>query len=182
MISEPSDAELVNRSQAGDGDAFGRLVERHYDLIFRLSFRLLGRRSDAEDLTQDICVGLPRKLAGFRGDAKFTTWLYRVTANAAIDQLRKSASQTRATETWGELELIHQACLEERREDLSWLRTTMSSLSWELRETVALVLGEAMTHAEVSQALQVPQGTISWRMSEVKKALRALAKEEERAG
>jgi len=51
-----------------------------------------------------------------------------------------------------------------------------------LRETVALVLGEAMTHAEASQALQVPQGTISWRMSEVKKALRALAKEEERAG
>ena len=63
---ETSDENLVAAANQGDGQAFGLLLSRHYDLIFRLGFRILGARADAEDLAQDICVALPGKLAGFR--------------------------------------------------------------------------------------------------------------------
>ena len=82
---ESSDEILVNRAQTGDAVAFGQLLERHYDMIQRLGYRILGSQSLAEDLAQEVCCALPHKLGSFRGDAKFTTWLYRVTMNAAKD-------------------------------------------------------------------------------------------------
>ena len=180
MAMEPSDEELVVRARSGDSEAFGQLLGRHYDLIFRLAFRILGRKSEAEDLTQDICVAMPKKIQGFRGDAKFTTWLHRVTTNATRDRLRECATRHKAWGDWGELEQMNRATMSELREDLCWLREAMSTLSSELRQTVALVLGEGMTHALAAKVLEVSEGTISWRMSEVRRALRALAKEEER--
>ena len=180
MATEPRDEKLIARARSGDAEAFAQLVTRHYDLIFRVAFRMLGRRSDAEDLTQDICVALPRKLHGFRGEAKFTTWLYRVITNAATDRRREQATRSRAGDGWGELEQMNRASLSEQREDLSWLQQAMATLPGELRETAALVLGEGLTHASAAQVLEVSEGTVSWRMSEVKRTLRALAKEEER--
>ena len=179
MPTDVSDRTLIDRVRTGDAAAFASLVARHYDLIFRLAYRVLGQTSEAEDLTQDICVALPRKLRSFRGDAAFSTWLYRVTANAAKDRLRASAARHRAWSGWGEVEQLNRATSQKNRDDLCWLQDAMAGLSGELRETVALVLGEAMTHAQAAAVLQVPEGTISWRMSEVKKALRTLARSEE---
>jgi RNA polymerase sigma-70 factor (ECF subfamily) len=71
---ETSDETLVDLARSGDGDAFGALLSRHYDLIFRLGFRFLGNRTEAEDLAQDVCVSLAAKLRGYRGEAQFTTW------------------------------------------------------------------------------------------------------------
>ncbi|MHA1158316.1 MAG: RNA polymerase sigma factor [Alphaproteobacteria bacterium] len=176
---DSSDTALIGRIRGGDGDAFAQLMARHYALIFRLAFRVLGHTSDAEDLTQDICVALPDKLRNFRGDAAFTTWLYRVTANAATDRLRQRAAQTRAWNGWGEMEQLNRATTHQGEMDRRWLQDAMGCLSGELRETVALVLGEAMTHAEAAAVLQVSEGTVSWRMSEVRKALRAFADNEE---
>ncbi len=179
MYMETSDIHLVERAVLGDGTAFAELLARHYDLIFRLSFRMLGTRADAEDLAQDICVALPGKLAGFQANARFTTWLYRVTVNAAVDRLRKRKTRRKAVEGWGEVEMLNRAAQSEKKAEIKWLHQAMSNLSPELRETVALVLGEGQSHAAAAQALDVSEGTVSWRMSEVRKSLRALAQEEE---
>jgi len=80
-----SDESLALAAAKGDAEAFAALLERRYDDLFRLAFRLTGSRSEAEDLTQDVCAALPAKLAGFRGEARFTTWLWRVAVNAAHD-------------------------------------------------------------------------------------------------
>ncbi|WP_205627916.1 YfbK domain-containing protein [Ruegeria marisrubri] len=80
-----SDEALARAAASADRDAFATLLTRHYDRMFRLAFRLTGRAEAAEDLVQDICAALPAKFASFRGDAKFTTWLYRVIFNAAED-------------------------------------------------------------------------------------------------
>ena len=80
-----SDEALARAAASGDRDAFATLLTRHYDRMFRLAFRLTGRAGAAEDLVKDICAALPAKFASFRGDAKFTTWLYRVIFNAAED-------------------------------------------------------------------------------------------------
>ena len=173
MRMTTSDEALATAAAGGDAEAFSALIARHYDRLFRLAFRLTGAQAEAEDLTQDICAALPAKLVAFRGDAKFTTWLYRVVMNAAHDRRRRAASHARAADGWGEVELTRRAEAAETAEAMVWLTTAMRALPDDLRDTVALVLDD-MTHAEVARVLDVSEGTISWRMSEVKKRLREM--------
>ena len=123
----------------------------------------------------------PGKLAGFRREARFTTWLHRIVLNAARDRLRRMAADRRRAEGWGEVESLRRAEAVDARAEQEWLQDAMSALPEQLRETVALVLGEDLTHAEAGEVLGVTEGTISWRMSEVRKTLRAMATEERSA-
>ncbi|NNE90002.1 MAG: RNA polymerase sigma factor [Silicimonas sp.] len=168
-----SDEALALAAAGGDAEAFSVLISRHYDRVFRLAFRLTGVRAEAEDLTQDICAALPAKIRAFRGDAKFTTWLYRVAMNASHDRRRRAASHARAADGWGEIELARRAEAAEAAEAMDWLSAAMATLPMDLRDTVALVMDD-MTHAEAAHILDVSEGTISWRMSEVKKRLREM--------
>ena len=168
-----SDEALARAAAGGDAQAFSALIARHYDRVFRLCFRLTGVRDRAEDLTQDICAALPAKIRAFRGEARFTTWLYRVVMNAAHDSRRRAATRAKAADGWGEVELARRAEAAEAAEALDWLSAAMRALPDELRDTVALVLDD-VTHADAAEVLGVSEGTVSWRMSEVKKRLRAL--------
>ena len=179
MRMKVSDESLAEAAVAGDAEAFSALLERRYDAIFRLSFRLTGDRPEAEDLTQDVCAALPVKLQGYRGTAKFTTWLYRVVVNAAHDRRRRSATHMRYAEGWGDWEETRRAADAETAEALSWLTEAMQTLPEDLRDTLALVLDD-VTHEEAGEVLGVSPGTISWRVSEAKKHLRALKEKEER--
>ena len=176
-----SDDILAQAAARGDREAFSTLLRRHYDRLFAFCFRLMGTRDQAEDLTQDICAALPAKLASFRGEARFTTWLYRVAVNAAHDRRRRAATRARAADGWGDWEINRRAAIEEAREGQSWLEAAMRSLPEELRDTVALVLGEGLKQAEVAEVLRISEGTVAWRMSEVKKRLRALKEKEAEA-
>ena len=162
----------------GDRAAFAALISRHYDRIYGLCWRLTGSKADAEDLTQDICAALPAKLQSWRAEARFTTWLYRVVVNAAHDARRRAQTRARATDGWGDWEVARQDAMAEDRDAADWLTHSMQRLSPELRDTVALVLGEDMTQAEAALVLGLSEGTVAWRMSEVKRRLRALAAEE----
>ena len=179
MRMTTSDEDLALAAASGDGQAFGLLLERHYDRLFALCFRLTGQPAEAEDLTQDICAALPAKLASYRAQSRVTTWLYRVAVNAAHDRRRRRATHMKHAEGWGDWEMARQDAIAEAREQHDWLTIAMSRLSEDLRDTLALVLDD-LTHAEAAEILGVSEGTISWRMSEAKKRLRALkAKEEE---
>ncbi len=173
MRMETSDEALARAAADGDAKAFSALVTRHYDRVFRLAFRLTGARAEAEDLTQDVCTDLPGKIEKFGGNARFTTWLYRVVVNAAHDRRRRRATYVKATTGWGDWEVARRAEAEETTEALDWLTTAMRALPEDLRDTLALVLDD-MTHAEAAQILDVSEGTISWRISEAKKRLREL--------
>ncbi len=178
MRMTTSDEDLAKAAAEGDADAFSTLLQRHYDRIYRLAFRLTGRADQAEDLTQDICVALPGKILGFRAQAKFTTWLYRVVVNAAEDARRRKASYSRAASDWGDVEQMRRAEAADAAEALDWLQRAMRSLPPELQDTLALTLEDEMTHAEAAAVLGVSEGTVSWRMSDIRKRLRALRQEE----
>nr|WP_050769193.1 RNA polymerase sigma factor [Oceanicola granulosus] len=173
-----SDESLALAAAGGDRAAFALLLERQYDRLFALCFRLTGSRAEAEDLTQDICLALPAKLASYRRSAKLTTWLYRVAVNAAHDRRRRRATYVKATEGWGDWETGRQAALAGAAEARDWLGTAMAALPDSLRDTLALVLDD-ITHAEAAEILGISEGTVSWRVSEAKKALRALKQKEE---
>lgn len=83
-----ADQAVIERARSGDGDAFRLLVERHSRALFRLSFRLTGNESDAEDVVQESFLRAYRQLGKFDGRANFGTWLYRIAANCALDLVR----------------------------------------------------------------------------------------------
>ena len=178
MLMNVPDETLATAAACGDRAAFGVLVQRHYDRIYGVAYRLTGNRAEAQDMAQDICAALPTKLRNWRAEARFTTWLYRVVVNAAHDMRRRKATHARASAGWGDWEIARQDEIAVKAEQCDWLSTAMARLSAELRDTVALVLGEDLTQAEAGAVLGVSEGTIAWRMSEVKKRLRAMAAEE----
>lgn len=180
MRMETSDETLVAAAAAGDRAAFAALVGRHYDRVFRVSWRLTGSRAEAEDLAQDVCAGLAAKLQGWRAEARFTTWLYRVVVNAAQDRRRRQAARDRAADGWGEWELARQAAMADAVAAQDWLTVAMGQLPAHLRETVALVLGEDLSQAQAASVLGLSEGTVAWRMSEVRRLLRAMLQEEAR--
>ena len=173
-----TDEDLAQSAAAGDRQAFCNLLERCYDRIFGLAFRLTGNRTEAEDLTQDICANLPKKLQTYQAKARFSTWIYRVIVNAAHDRRRRAARQGKAALDWGDWELARQAENHEAAALTDWLITAMQSLPSEIRDTLALVLDD-VTHQEAGQILGVSQGTISWRVSQAKSQLRALKAQEQ---
>src|SRR5919201_7173492 len=93
-----TDAELVVAAAAGDRAAFEALLRRHYDRIHGLAGQLTGSRADAEDIAQDVCCALVGTIASFRAEAKFSTWLTRITFNAVRDHRRRRRSFLRMTE------------------------------------------------------------------------------------
>ena len=88
---ELADQAVVDRARSGDSEAFRLLVERHSRALFRLSYRMTGNESDAEDVVQETFLRAYRQLAGFDGRANFGTWLYRIGANCALDLVRARA-------------------------------------------------------------------------------------------
>ncbi len=88
------DLELVERSRAGDHEAFSRLVAKYEKRIYHLAFGMLGNRDDALDVTQEAFIKAYRALKGFRGGGGFHTWLYRIAYNQAIDFIRKEGRRT----------------------------------------------------------------------------------------
>ena len=84
-----TDEALAAMARSGDRPALQRLLERHHDTAFRFSYRLLGSRADAQDVAQEVCIRLVERIASFRGDSRFSTWLYQLVLNACRDHKRR---------------------------------------------------------------------------------------------
>ena len=172
-----SDNELAVRASDGDRQAYGLLLERHYDRIFRIALRFTGLREDAEDVTQEVCMSLANKLQSFRGEASFTTWLYRVVVNRVRDVQRKQITAERFHKEFGEVDELRREEAKAQALEFEWLYEMLNGLSDDLRETAILVTAEGLSHAQAGDILGVKETTISWRMHELKKQLRQIAKE-----
>ena len=174
VVTEPpdrgaTDDDLVSLATQGNRAAFEALLRRHYDLMHRVAWRMTGSETDAQDICQDVCCALVARIASFRGEAKFTTWLVGIVRNACHDHHRRHSTLTRLK---GYLAVLAEMTPPPDGRDLfrrSWLASELARLSPLLRETVVLVVGEGMTHAEVATALGVTESTISGRMHEVRR-------------
>ena len=171
-----SDLALVGRARDGDRDAFGRLVERHYDFIHRVAWRWAGNRSDAEDIAQDVCVRLGKAIRSYRGGSAFTTWLYALTLNAARDLKRKTVRESAKTEAFGVHALVSGGeAVEPIADDpAERMWAAVRTLPEKQREAVLLVYGEGMSHAEAADVMGSAEATVSWHVHEAKKRLKVL--------
>lgn len=90
-VSAVDDSELVAAAQDGSRDAFEELVRRHHATVHTLARRLVGNQEDAHDVVQEAFLRAYKGLGGFRGDAQFSTWMYRITANCAATQMGRAS-------------------------------------------------------------------------------------------
>ena len=164
-----TDASLVAAAAAGDRGAFEMLLRRHYDRIHGLAWQLTGSRADADDVAQDVCVALVEKIGRFRGEAKFTTWLTGITFNACRDWRRRRRSLGGMLDRLGVLTGIAGAPSDPY--DALWLKSAIARLKPALRDTVVLVAGQQLTHAEAAEILGVAENTVAWRMHEARRLL-----------
>ena len=169
LDGDATDDDLVSLATQGNRAAFEAVLRRHYDLMHRVAWRMTGSQTDAQDICQDVCCALVERITSFRGEAKFTTWLVGIVRNACHDHRRRHSTLTRLK---GHLAVLAEMAAPPDGRDLfrrSWLASELARLSPLLRETVVLVVGEGMTHAEAATALGVSESTISGRMHEVRR-------------
>jgi len=170
--SEP-DSTLIAAAAAGDRAAFAELLERHYDRIHGLAWQLTGSRTDADDIAQDVCCTLVEKIGGYRGEAKFTTWLHGITFNACRDWRRRRRSFGAFTEKLAVLVGLAEVPDGRDAYDAIWLKSAIARLKPALRDTAVLVAGQQLTHAEAAAILGISENTVAWRMHEVRRILAA---------
>ena len=122
MLKATDDSELAAAAIAGDREAFRRLVERHYDMIYRVAYRYLGSAADAEDIAQDVCVTLATKLARFSGRSLFSTWLVSIVINRCRDSLRRRKSSQVLVEKYARSRAAEDADQADTEQRVGWLQ------------------------------------------------------------
>jgi RNA polymerase sigma-70 factor (ECF subfamily) len=167
------DADLLVAALDGSRDAFEALVRRHYDRIHGLAWQLTGSRADADDVAQDVCCLLVEKLGTFQGRAKFTTWLCGIVLNVCRDLTRRRRSLRGLVERFAVMASLSRGPDGRDLHDAMWIKSAIARLKPVYRETVALVVGQQLTHAEAAEILGVAEATISWRMHEIRRQLAA---------
>jgi len=167
----------VERARAGDAAAFRRLVERYRDRAYGLALRVIGSAPEAEEAAQDAFVRAWRALAGFRGEAAFSTWIHRIVIRCALDA-SASLRARRARETGLDAAAsVPMASVASRNPDGSGrlarrLEGLLASLSEAERSVVALYYYEDRSVAEVARTLDMPAGTVKTHLHRARAALR----------
>ena len=165
------DADLVAAAIAGDRASFEALLRKHYDRIHGLAWQLTGTRADADDIAQEVCCALVEKIGGFRGEAKFSTWLCGITVNAARDFHRRRRSLRGLARRFGVIAGLAPPPDGRDLYDAIWIESQLAKLKPAYREAAVLVIGQQLTHAEAADVLGVAEATVSWRMHEIRRRL-----------
>lgn len=179
-IEGVSDSELVERARRGDTAAFGTLVDRHRSAVFRAALAALGSREDAEDVAQEAFVAAHEHLEGFREDASFKTWLLSIAWRKALTRRRGVRTLLRrfvpppADVEWQ----IPDAS--DTQEDVligadlkALLRREIAGLSPKLRDALLLAASGDYGYGEIGAMLDIPVGTLKWRVAEARRRLKA---------
>jgi RNA polymerase sigma-70 factor (ECF subfamily) len=190
-----SDEALIARARAGSRNAFGELVRRHSSRIYRLSFKMLKNREDAEDNLQNVFCKAYGKIRQFEGNSQFSTWLVRIAINEALMVLRKRRSEDVAAcaqgdraaddhETKAELRDLH-ADPERQYLTKELAAKAFDALHPTLKHTFMLQKGEGWTSRELAEALDITAETVKSRIfrarGRMRERLLALSKTESMA-
>ena len=179
--------ELLEKSKRGDGDAFGVLVKRYESLIFNAVMSLVRNNEDAQDITQEAFFKAYRSLRSFRGDCRFSSWVYRIAMNAAKDFIRSEARHPHVSldndgeDDDGENQELQIAddspssdpqASAEASETQRIVRAALAKLSDNHREILVLRDMEGYSYEEISDMLGLELGTVKSRINRARIALK----------
>ena len=173
--------ELVRAAAGGDEAAFGELVRIHENKVYHLALRMCGSAEDAGDIAQDAFLAAWRGLPSFRGESGFSTWLYRLVSNAAIDHLRRTRHQ-RGNVSLDDEELNLDAAdpapgpqESAEEEDLkSLVQDGLNRLGDDHRTVLVMREVQELSYEEISHTLGIDLGTVKSRLARARSALRKI--------
>ena len=158
-----TDGDLVSRAQSGRLDAFEELVRRHRLATYRVALRMLADESDAEDATQDAFVQAWRNLGGFRADAAFSTWMYRIVTNRCLNMLR-ARRRTEPLPDDREAPASQPDRIAEARWQVEDLKLAILRLTPEQRAPLVLRELQGCSYEEIAQSLDLSISAVKSRL------------------
>lgn len=173
MVTQ-DDSEFVARARQGDRPAFGELVRRHQDGVFRFIYRMVGSRDEAMDLTQDSFMKAFQALPDWRPEAQFRTWLFRIARNASLDVLRRRGLVEFVTIDDESTLPGGDPTPEERlgsAQRIRLLEESLRQLPVDHREVLLLREIEDLSYGEIAAALGIAEGTVKSRIARARVAL-----------
>lgn len=177
----PSDSTLAVRARDGDGHAFTELVRRHQERVFRIVYRMLRNRDEAEDVTQVTFVRAFRSLLKFKEEFAFHPWLYRIAVNASLTHIEKRKREKLVDIEQVPERLVPRPPGEEspleavgRREMIDRIQRALPELPQEQRLVFLLRVNEGLSYEEIAETLDIPRGTVMSRLSRAREALRKM--------
>ena len=189
----PDAAELVRRAQSGDRAAFDRLVERHAPRVWKVAWRIVRNRDDADDVAQEVFLTAFRTLSSFRGESRLSTWLHRIAVTRALNHQTRAAERMRRAsdsleseradgpdgirpevERAAGLASARQTPLHalETKELMRRLADCLQRLPAPWRAIVALRDAESLAYDEIASVLRIELGTVRSRLARARAALR----------
>ena len=175
---DQSEAQFIARLVARDESAFNELVLTYERRVFALVFRMLGRRDEAEDLSQEVFVQVFKAIDQFRGDSKLSTWIYRLSVNVALQHIRRAkrrrwfilTSDTEVLERTLPVDIIGQV---EGRQMLQKIYELLDTIKPKKRTVYILHELQGMDVDEISEVVGVPTNTVKSRLFHARKEMLA---------
>lgn len=166
-----TDAALAKEAQRGDAAAFESLMRSHQRMIHALTYRMTGSMADAEDLAQETFLNAYERIGSFRGDAKFSTWLYRIAVNTCLNWKQRETRRSQIYAEWAETKAAEQ----ERGEHDKLADEALAALLKlppKQRAAVVLTICDGLDHREAAAALGCSVATVAWRIFAAKRKLK----------
>lgn len=181
MQTVAEDSLLIRQATKGDAYAFEQLMRRHESRMYAVAVRMCGNREDAQDCVQDAMLRVYRALDRFKGQSSFSTWVYRITMNTCLDELRRrkvrasTSLDTLLESGWSpsdETDTPERHAL--RSEQRTALAKAIAELPEDMRSAIVLRELQGLSYEEISDVLSVNVGTIKSRISRGREKLRQL--------
>ena len=170
-MAEPDDeTRWIERSCLGDHEAFEALIRKYQHMIHSLAYRMTGSLSDAEDLSQETFLRAYQQISRFRGEARFSSWLYQIAVNACLNWRKATERQQQLHEDWAGQEQTTVAA----DRSLDEVRNALMKLNPKQRAAVILTTYDGLNHADASRALGCSETTVSWRLFVARRKLRRM--------
>ncbi len=181
---EYNEQKLIEKASGGDASAFNRLMANHEKRMYAVALRMFANREDAQDCLQEAMLRVYRSIGSFKGQSSFSTWLYRITMNTCLDELRRKKNKQSASldslleQGWSPADESaapekHALRSELKRE----LQSAISELPEDMRSAVVLRDVQGFAYDEIAQMLDVNVGTVKSRISRAREKLRGKLRE-----
>jgi RNA polymerase sigma-70 factor, ECF subfamily len=159
----------IRGSQNGDPNAFASLIKTHQKMIHALTFRMTGSLADAEDLAQETFIQAYKQIGRFRGEAAFSSWLYRIAVNRCLNWRKRERRRQEIHEEWSQSNANEAGPGDAGAKQV---QEALLKLHPKQRAAVILTLYEGRNHAEAARMLGCSETTVSWRVFAAKRKLK----------
>lgn len=183
---EYSEKQLIDMSKSGNIDAFELLIENYQKKVFNIAYRVIGNYDDANDLAQEVLIRIFKSIGGFREQSSFSTWVYRITTNVCLDELRRRKNKKVISLDediqFEDSDIKRQVVsgdptpeeIAEEKETKDIIHRAINKLSDEHKVVIVLRDLQGFSYEEIARVTKCPEGTVKSRINRARQALKEI--------